>query len=98
MTTLSPKAWRFVDIALKEMGEHGRMVGASLHRDPSRELSAKTAETVLMALGHFEQALRKRLATGGLSEDEASDVSNDLGFVCAIEQDVNEGLERRRRA
>jgi hypothetical protein len=98
MTMLSPKAWRFVDIALKDMGERGSAVGASLDRDPTHELSARTAETVLTALNHFEQTLKARLASGGLSEDEASDASNDLGFVRAVEHDVSQGLGRRRRA
>lgn len=98
MTRLSAKAWRFVDIALKDLGESGRAAGAFLDCDPDAELSPETAEAVLTALTHFEETLRTRLASGGLSEDEVSDASNDLGFVRAVEQDVSKGLRRRRRA
>lgn len=95
MTMLSPKAWRFVHLAFREMGAKGRETWDLLDRDPAHELPPEAAEAVLSALGDFERSLRANLASGRLTEDETSDVSNDLGFVCAIEQDLSRGLRRR---
>jgi len=32
--------------------------------------------------------LRSRLKSSSLGEDEAADLSNDLGFICAIKRDL----------
>ena len=88
MTKLSPKAMRFVDAAMDETSDRDiKAVWASIRHDPGTELPDLVARAVLAALSQFESRLRARLDRP-LREDEASDVSNDLGFVCAVEGDL----------
>jgi hypothetical protein len=96
MTTLSPKAVRFVDDAVRRF-ENAQVAAAwaPFAHAPAGELPASTAAAVLRALEHAEQALRAELNRTH-DEDEASDLSNDLGFICAIENDLRR--EARRRA
>jgi hypothetical protein len=95
MTKLSPKAMRFVDIAIRDMGPREKAVWAQVPHDPTKQLSAEAAEVALAALGQFESLVRRRLSAAR-SEDEISDLSNDLGFICAIERDLNKGLAKKR--
>ncbi len=97
MTKLSPKAMRFVDIAIRDMGAREKAVWAQVPHDPTKQLSAEAAEVALAALGQFESLVRRRLSAAR-SEDEISDLSNDLGFICAIERDLNKGLAKKRHS
>jgi hypothetical protein len=94
MTKLSPKAVRFVDSAVikSESGEI-RAVWNAFKRDPSKELSDEVARAVLGALQQAERHLRRRLKSSSLGEDEAADLSNDLGFIDAIKRDLEQQVE-----
>jgi hypothetical protein len=94
MTKLSPKAMRFVDIAMRDMGPAEKRIWASVDRAPASKLSVEAAEVALAALGHYETFVRNRLSVVR-SEDEVSDLSNDLGFICAIERDLIKARRRR---
>lgn len=91
MMKLSPKATRFVNFAMRDMDSQSRAVWESI--DPNQDLPPDAASVALSALGQFEQLLRERLgASHRLSEDEVSDLSNDLGFILAIEQELSAAL------
>jgi hypothetical protein len=94
MTKLSPKAVRFVDAAMRDMGASEKQVWAGVTRQEATKLSPEAAEVALTALGNYEQSVRNRLASAK-SEDEISDLSNDLGFICAIERDLIKGRRKR---
>jgi len=95
MTKLSPKATRFIDVAMDETADRDiKTVWASIRHDPGTELPDRVARAVLTALSQFESRLRARLDRP-MHEDEASDLSNDLGFVCAIENDLKRQIGAR---
>jgi transcriptional regulator with XRE-family HTH domain len=95
MTKLSPEATRFIDAAIDEMADINiKAEWASIRHDPGTELPDSVARAVLTALSQFERRLRARL-NGPLHEEEASDLSNDLGFVCAIEDDLRRQIGTR---
>ena len=54
MTKLSPKALRFVDMAMRDMGPKEKQVWAGVGRAPPAKLSVEAAEVALAALGHYE--------------------------------------------
>jgi hypothetical protein len=87
---LSPKAARFVDTAMRDMDPRSRAIWESV--DPKRDLPPEAVKVVLSALDHFERFLRGRLESPRLSEDEAADLSNDLGFICAIVRELSKAL------
>jgi hypothetical protein len=94
MTKLSPKATRFIDAAVTDLADnHISAVWKSARPDPGKEISNAVAEAALTALQYLERRLRTDLDRYPIDEDEASDLSNDLGFVCSIERD----LERQIR-
>lgn len=94
MTKLSPKAVRFVDSAvIKSESDEIRAVWNAFKGDPSKELSAEVARAVLGALRQAERHLRRRLKSSSLGEDEAADLSNDLGFIYAIKRDLEQQVE-----
>jgi len=89
MTTLSPKAMRFVDAAvIKSDSDQIRATWNAFKRERAKELSEEVARAVLGALQQAELHLRSRLKSSSLGEDEAADLSNDLGFICAIKHDL----------
>jgi hypothetical protein len=89
MTKLSPKAMRFVDAAvLKSESDQTRATWNAFKREQAKELSEEVARAVLGALQQAELDLRSRLESSSLGEDEAADLSNDLGFICAIKRDL----------
>jgi hypothetical protein len=101
MTKLSPKAMRFVEAAI--IGSESRQLQAvwsAFKREPVTELPDEVARAVLGALHQAERDLISRLESSSLGEDEAADVSNDLGFIRAIERDlqrqVGEAVEERK--
>lgn len=94
MTKLSPKAVRFVDSAvIKSESNQIRAVWSAFKREPAKELSDEVARAVLGALQQADRDLRSRLASSSLGEDEAADISNDLGFICAIKHDLQRQVD-----
>jgi hypothetical protein len=91
---LSPKALRLVDAAVRR-SENAQLQAAwaSYDHDPAKDLPERAGRAALVALQRFEDQLRKRLESQSLNEDEASDLSNDLGFICAIENDLKRQAE-----
>ncbi len=88
MMKLSPKAARFVSFAMRDMDSQSRALWDSI--DPNQDLPPEAMNVALAALGQFKRLLTERLgASHRLSEDEVSDLSNDLGVVCAIEQELS---------
>jgi hypothetical protein len=80
---------RFVDAAvIASESDQIRAVWSAFEREPVKELSDEVAQAVLGALQQAERHLRSRLESSALGEDEAADVSNDLGFICAIKRDL----------
>jgi len=72
------------------LGLAARRLGA----DPwSRELSPQAERVALAALYRLTTQLRTRLQTG-LAEDEAADLSNDLGFIEADRSDLQRSRKR----
>lgn len=95
MTKLSPKATRFIEAAVDDMADRDiKAIWTSVRHDPGTEIPNPVARAVLAALSHFERQLRARLDRVH-DEDEASDLSNDLGFVCAIESDLRRQVGAR---
>jgi hypothetical protein len=97
MTKLSPKAMRFVDAAVtKSNSDQIRTVWNAHLRAPATELSDEVARAALGALQQAERDLRNRLESS-LGEDEAADLSNDLGFIRAIKSDLTRSLGPTQR-
>lgn len=94
MTKLSPKAVRFVDQAMRDMGKKEKTAWASVARGPVTKVSGEAAEAALLALGHYENFVKSRL-NAARDEGEISDLSNDLGFICAIERDLEKNKRKR---
>jgi len=95
MVKLSPKAVRFVDAAVdKSESREIQAVWSSFKRDPSAELPDEVALAVLGALGQADRRLRNRIKSSSLGEDEAADLSNDLGFIRAIKRDLQRQIGR----
>jgi hypothetical protein len=94
MTRFSPKATRFIEAAVDELADHDvKAIWMSAGHDPGTEVPDHVARAALKALHYFENQLRARLDTyPPLDEDEASDLSNDLGFVCAVERDLRQQI------
>ena len=91
MTKLSPKAMRYVDMAMRDIPSMDtKTIWSAADRDPSKDLPEHVAKAALVALAHFEQSVRERLRVA-IREDEVSDLSNDLGVILAIERDLRKG-------
>jgi hypothetical protein len=102
MTKLSPKAVRFIDAAvIKSESEQIRANWNAFKREPTKELSDEVARAVLGALEQAELDLRNRLKSSAPGEDEAAELSNDLGFICAmkcdLERQVGAGCYRTKK-
>ena len=90
MTKLSPKAFRFVDAAvIRSESEDVRSVWNSFKREQTQELSDEVARAVLHVLQEAEGDLCGRLESASVGEDEAADISNDLGFIRAVKHDLD---------
>jgi hypothetical protein len=92
MVRLSPKAARFVDEAVFTLLPAEKLTWTRIDR--TAPLSDNAARIALSALDRYEHSLRERLETGRLSEDDAADTSNDLGFALAIEKDLRASISR----
>ena len=87
---LSPKAFRFVDAAiLRSESEDVRSVWDGFKREPTQELSDALARAVLRVLEEAERGLCSRLMSTSVGEDDAADISNDLGFIRAVKRDLD---------
>jgi hypothetical protein len=95
--TLSPKAARFIEIAMQEIGDGSvRAIWDRRDRDVGGGvLSDAVARAALAALQQFEHRIHMRLEARPLDEDDASDLSNDLGFVNSIKSDLIKKLGGR---
>ena len=98
MTKLSAKAVRFVDAAVIRSGsEATRAVWHAFKREPARELPDEVARAVLGALQEAERDLCIRLQSTSIGEDDAADMSNDLGFIRAVKRDLDRQLGAPRQ-
>jgi hypothetical protein len=96
MTKLSPKAARFIEAAVDDMADRDiKAIWATVSHDSGTEIPDPVARGVLAALSRLERQLRARLDRVH-DEDEAPDLSNDLGFVCAIESDLRRQVSAPR--
>ena len=94
MTKVSPKAVRFVDAAVVgSESDQIRAAWSAFKREPAKELPDEVARVVLNALRQAERQLRGRIESPSIGEDEAADLSNDLGLICAIESDLIRQVE-----
>jgi hypothetical protein len=88
MTNLSPKAIRFIEIAMAGAEDRGvKAVWDAVDRDIGGPLPDAAARAALTALQQFERQLYVQLEQSA-SEDESADISNDLGFVFSIKSDL----------
>jgi len=96
---LSSKAHLFIRQAVTETRSRplGR-VAQRLGADPwSLELSPEAERVALAALDRCLKQIRTRLQTV-LAEDEAADLSNDLGFIEAVRSDLQHSRKRAASA
>jgi hypothetical protein len=94
MTSLSPKAIRFIEIAMAGVEDQGvKAVWNAMDRDIGGPLPDAAARAALTALQQFERQLYAQLEQSG--EDESADISNDLGFVFSIKSDLIKQLGGR---
>jgi|SRR6516162_2264011 hypothetical protein len=95
MTKLSPKAVRFVDAAVAALGnDEITAVWHGFEPKAANDLPDSVAKAVFAALQQAEGRLRSRIEAFSVGEDEAADLSNDLGFISAIKRDLMRQLER----
>jgi hypothetical protein len=93
MTKISPKARRFIDEAIKATQDHSaKTAWARFGRTGASDLPDPVAHAALAALEAAARRMRAALASASLEEEEAADLSNDLGFVIAIEADLRRQL------
>ena len=96
MTKFTPKATRFIDAAVDEMADREvRAIWSSVRHDPGSEMPDRVARAALSALDHYERQLWTQLTKYPVDEDEAADLSNDLGFVRSVESDLRRQVDRR---
>jgi hypothetical protein len=89
MTKLSPKAFRFVDAAVVRSESEGvRSVWNRFKREQTQELSDEVARVVLHLLEQAEGDLCRRLKLTSVGDNEVADISNDLGFIRAVKNDL----------
>ena len=111
MLIFSPKARQLVDEAVMLLdqsqrrawlawsSEHDVSRGAGDQRDNGKgALPPEVVNAVLTALEAKKDRLRQRLRTPNLSEDEISDLDNDLTHVRSVERAVYENLNLHRAA
>jgi hypothetical protein len=102
MVTLAPRALRLLDAAIEQLGDDHRTGKWAAWRKSHREIArspgerwddfgqsafpADIVETALLALGCWAGGLRERRGRFGLSEDEVSDLDNQLSYVQSVER------------
>ena len=97
MTKLSPKALRFIDAAVAASRDaHIKAAWKGFDRNAAKELPGSIARAALIALQQAERRMRRELKSSSLGEDDAADLANDLGFVCAVEEDLKQLLQPGR--
>lgn len=96
MITLSVKARLFVEAALAEPRTAWlRDRVAALGPNPwSRPLSPHAARVAIDALSETDKNIRDRLGFPNLDPNEQADLINDLGFVDAVQSDLQQDLRR----
>jgi hypothetical protein len=95
MTKLSPKAMRFIDRAVTMSKEDQiRKAWSAFDRGSGADLPDAITPTALAALKESRDRLSARLAAPLLGEDEAAELSNDLGLIRAIEADLTAQIEQ----
>ena len=94
MAKLSPKARRFIDAAVAASKDAKlKTVWRGFGPHPAEELSDSMAHAALSALQEAERRLKRELKSSSLGEDQAAEISNDLGFVRAVEDDLKRQLQ-----
>jgi hypothetical protein len=84
---LSPEASRFVAYAMLGASADDRDIWAAVDKD-TRVLSPAAMVATLNGLAQYAQRLRATLDLPGISEREAASLSDDLGTVSAIENEL----------
>jgi hypothetical protein len=95
MISLSPKAMRFIDRAVT-LSKHDwiRKAWSSFDGRNEGKLPDRIARAALAALKESRKGLNAQLASPLLTEDAAAELSNDLGFIRAIEADLEAHIAR----
>lgn len=89
MVMLSPKARRFISIAIDGIDDDlVKAVWHAVDKDTAGDLPDAAARAALVALRRLESRVRDKLDNLAIGEDETADLSNDLGLICAIEGDL----------
>jgi hypothetical protein len=93
MTVLSPKSLRFIAMAIEEVGDSSaKAAWRALDKDASNDIPPAARRAARIALSEYERRLRAALERPDLDEDEAADIANDIGTVCAIERTLEQAL------
>ena len=94
MVTLSAKARLFLEAALSEPSAAWlRREALSLGPDPwSQPLTAHAVRVAIDALSGTEKKIRDRLGDPRTDMDEKADLINDLGFIDAVQFDLQRDL------
>lgn len=94
MVTLSAKARLFLEAALSDpRAEWLNGEVRSLGPDPwAHELSLQATRIALSAFRETDKHIRDRLGDPWLEDEEQADLINDLGFVDAVQSDLQRSL------
>ncbi|MGH6988812.1 MAG: hypothetical protein ACREFD_15665 [Stellaceae bacterium] len=92
---LSPKASRFVAEAAADLSvaANRQYLLDWLDQSAGRELPRQIATLALDALDRFESRLRQEIE-GGVDEDQAADLSNDIAFIRSVKSDLQKEISR----
>jgi hypothetical protein len=86
MSQLSPKAMRFVELALAQQGdERQRTEWQSWIRYSDTELPSHVAQVALHALSGMALTIEDRIAQEDTDAITAARLENDLGYIAEIE-------------
>ncbi len=93
MMVLTPKSLRFIAMAIEEVGDpSAKVVWRALDKDTSKDIPPAAGRVAWIALSKYERRLLTALGRPGIDEDEAADISNDIGTVRAIERTLEQAL------
>jgi hypothetical protein len=88
---LSPKAIRFVKEAIDELPNYRPVVDID---SLSGELSHDVIALAIEAINQSRSRIEGKLAERNLSDDERSDLANDLRYLMSVERDIDRETKR----